>query len=73
MRSIEGVEVALLFREQEGKTKVSFRSNGGADVNRVARRFGGGGHVKAAGALVDAPLQRVVTEVVDAVREGLHG
>ena len=30
--------------------KASFRSNGAADVNELAGRFGGGGHRKAAGA-----------------------
>ena len=72
-RSIAGTEVALLFREtEEGKTKISFRSNGHADVNRLARRFGGGGHVKAAGALVDGGAETVAPPVIAAVREALH-
>ena len=58
VRSVEGTEVALLFRETApGETKVSFRSNGAADVNRVARQFGGGGHVKAAGATFREPVE----------------
>ena len=74
VRSIEGTEVALLFRETpDGKTKVSFRSNGAADVNRMARAFGGGGHVKAAGALIDGPAVEVAERVVEAVRRGLRG
>lgn len=69
-RSIEGTEVALLFRElADGATKISFRSSGEIDVNALARRFGGGGHVKAAGALVPAPLERVREEVLQATRE----
>jgi bifunctional oligoribonuclease and PAP phosphatase NrnA len=72
-RSLEGTEVALLFRELEPRsTKVSFRSNGRADVNRVARLFGGGGHVKAAGALVGEPLVRTRERVLEAVREQLR-
>ncbi len=75
-RSIEGVEVGLLFRvTRDGSTKVSFRSNGRVDVNRLARRFGGGGHVRAAGARLGDPLQeareRVVEETVEAVEEEL--
>jgi phosphoesterase RecJ-like protein len=43
-RGVEGAEVALLFRSVgEETTKVSFRSNGAVDVNRLARQFGGGG------------------------------
>src|SRR5207248_10383844 len=45
-RSIEGTEVAILFREtSDGGTKVSLRSNGAVDVNAIARKFGGGGHI----------------------------
>jgi phosphoesterase RecJ-like protein len=68
-RSVEGTEVAILFRETPaGETKISFRSNGHADVNRIARAFGGGGHVKAAGALIDAPPAVTVPQVLEQVR-----
>ncbi len=66
-RGIEGVEAGLLFRETaKGATKISFRSNGRLDVNALARTFGGGGHVKAAGAVVDGPLPDVRPRVVEA-------
>ncbi len=69
-RSIEGTEVALLFRETaDGSTKVSFRSNGEVDVNALARQFGGGGHVKASGALIRGPLEPTRQAVLDAARE----
>lgn len=69
VRSIEGTEVALLFRgTSDGETKISFRSNGETDVNRIAREFGGGGHVKASGALVPGSPHDVAARVVDAVR-----
>jgi bifunctional oligoribonuclease and PAP phosphatase NrnA len=73
-RSVEGTRVAILFRETpEGETKISFRSNGLADVNRVARAFGGGGHVKAAGALVEARPEETVPRVLEAVRREIGG
>lgn len=72
-RSIEGTEIAMLFREtDDGATKVSFRSNGEADVNVLARRFGGGGHVKAAGALVGRPLESVQEEILSAARDAVR-
>lgn len=47
---IEGVEVAVLFTEEIGKVKISFRSKGKIDVNDFARKyFEGGGHINAAG------------------------
>lgn len=71
-RSIEGTEVALLFREiADGSTKVSFRSNGRVDVNALARQFGGGGHVKASGALTGTPLEQAQRDVLDATRAAI--
>jgi phosphoesterase RecJ-like protein len=68
-RSIEGAEVGLLFRStKSGEVKISFRSNGPVDVNLLARRFKGGGHVKASGAMVDGPMERGITEVLEATR-----
>jgi bifunctional oligoribonuclease and PAP phosphatase NrnA len=71
-RNLEGTEVAITFRETlEGGTKISFRSNGNVDVNAVARQFGGGGHVKAAGALISGPVEANVHRVLEAVRNAL--
>jgi bifunctional oligoribonuclease and PAP phosphatase NrnA len=71
-RSLEGTRVALLLREtDDGQTKISFRSNGAADVNRVARGFGGGGHVKAAGATIPEPPERALPLLLEAVRTAL--
>ncbi len=69
-RSIAGTRVALFFRDLGyGKVKVSFRSTGDVDVNRLARQFGGGGHAKASGALVTGSLEEVRDRVVSATRE----
>ncbi len=77
-RRLQGVEVALLFRElPEGRTKVSARSNGDVDVSAVTRDLGGGGHRQAAGVLMDRPLEAareaVLERVRRAVREDLAG
>lgn len=72
-RSIAGIEVALLFRTTtKGDTKISFRSNGLVDVNKIARGFGGGGHAMASGALVRGPLEEVRDQIVDASREAVR-
>ena len=56
-RAIEGVEVSALFREIEpGRVKVSLRSKDTIDVAAIARGFGGGGHARAAGLMIKAPL-----------------
>jgi phosphoesterase RecJ-like protein len=51
--------------------KVSFRSTGDVDVNKFAKQFAGGGHAKAAGALIDGDLDVVRKRVVAAAREFL--
>jgi len=64
-RNIEGVEVGLLFKETKpGSFKVSLRSAGTVNVAEVARLFGGGGHVRAAGCTVEGSLEEAVARVV---------
>ena len=68
-RSIVGTRLALFFRDLgHGKVKVSFRSTGDVDVNAFARRFGGGGHARAAGALIPGRLDEVRERVIREAR-----
>jgi phosphoesterase RecJ-like protein len=54
----EAAEVTILFKEAGPKeTRVSVRTRpGGVDATVLTGRFGGGGHARAAGATVNAPL-----------------
>ena len=53
----EAAEVAILFKEAGTATRVSVRTKpGGVDATVLTGAFGGGGHARAAGASVDAPL-----------------
>jgi phosphoesterase RecJ-like protein len=71
-RSVDGVEVALVFIEQpEGGTKVSFRARSRVDVSKVAEQFGGGGHRLASGARDDRDLPTVREAVIAAVEKAL--
>src|SRR5262245_2988970 len=70
--SVEGVVAASLFREMpEGKVKVSLRSLGDVDINRLAVKLGGGGHKNASGILMTAPFDEGVRRVVDGMKEVL--
>lgn len=54
-RCIDGVYVALSIRESgDGQYKVSSRANADIDVSAVCAKFGGGGHVRAAGCTIAA-------------------
>jgi phosphoesterase RecJ-like protein len=65
--AVKGAEVGLLFKEQaDGIIRVSFRSKGRVDVNRLAAMFGGGGHLQAAGARVKGSVDEVTRQVVEA-------
>src|SRR5690606_36733584 len=69
-RAIEGVRMALVFREaSQGRIKVSLRSVGKVDVAELARQFGGGGHMKAAGLALPGSLPEVQATVLAAARE----
>jgi phosphoesterase RecJ-like protein len=74
-RSIKGVEVAVLFREEGGDNgpiwKVSFRSKGDVDVAGIAEEFGGGGHKKAAGCSIGGSLEEVKKRIFEEIREVL--
>ena len=71
-RSIGGTRLAIFFRDLgHDKVKVSFRSSGTVDVNKFAKLFGGGGHARASGALIEGSLDYVRHAVVQAAREFL--
>lgn len=64
-RSIEGVEVSLMFTEfDDSNIKISLRSKGKIVIHQIAQAFGGGGHHYAAGAQVEMPLQELVPRVL---------
>ena len=70
IRAVNDVEVVVIFRELgERRTKVSFRSKHTIDVSKLASDFGGGGHVRAAGASLDEPIDTVIGDVISAASE----
>jgi len=69
-RSIRGVDISILFMElPDGRFKLSLRSKGKVNVERVARVFGGGGHVNAAGCRTEGDLSTIRRRVIRAIRE----
>lgn len=69
--NIEGSGAWIFFIEypQEAKIRVEFRSLG-LPVNEVAIKFGGGGHTRASGAMIDVDWD-LTKEVVKATQEAL--
>ncbi len=74
-RSVKGVEISVFFKEDssfEGRVNVSFRSTGGYDVNSLAAKFGGGGHPKAAGCVIEGTLEKARDLVISAAADILE-
>jgi phosphoesterase RecJ-like protein len=65
--TIAGVEIGMIFVEAEdGAIRISLRSRGNKDVNKVAVSLGGGGHRNASGVVLREPLEAVVPKVTAA-------
>jgi phosphoesterase RecJ-like protein len=72
-RAVADVEVGLMFIEQvDGRVKVSFRSREKVNVADLAKKFGGGGHARAAGATVAGPIAAARKVILAAVAEALQ-
>jgi len=72
LRSIEGVDVAALFKAFGDDVRVSLRSNGRVNVQAVAQRLGGGGHFRASGFTFEGSLEEAFVAARAAIRaEGL--
>jgi phosphoesterase RecJ-like protein len=72
LRSIEGVEVAILLREvSPGLIKISFRSKDKMDVAALASRLNGGGHKRAAGAKKTGNLDEVKRLLLERIEDVL--
>ena len=72
-RNIEKVEAAAILKEiHSTEIKVSFRSNCWLDVNKVAQKFGGGGHVRASGCTINLSLNHAKQMIIFALEEALN-
>lgn len=64
LRVTAGVETAILIREESvQRYKVSMRSNGKVDVNKICGLFGGGGHKMAAGCTMNGSVHDVINNL----------
>ncbi|MFQ5355420.1 MAG: bifunctional oligoribonuclease/PAP phosphatase NrnA [Mariprofundaceae bacterium] len=72
-RSLEGVEIAVFIRPEEGQGwKVSFRNKKVADVAMLATGLGGGGHAYASGCILTGTLKEVQSRVKSEVSKLLQ-
>ena len=70
--TIDGVEVAVsLLEVKKRQYKISLRSKGLVNVNTVASKFGGGGHILASGCMLNGELEEVIEKITYAVYQNL--
>ena len=72
-RDIEGVEVSIFIRQKENEEayKISMRSGNKVNVSDICFLFGGGGHPRAAGALIQGNVEQVKEKLMKEVRKAL--
>lgn len=68
---LAGVEVALLLVENTECVRVSLRSRQKVDVAELARRFGGGGHRRAAGLRLKEDVDVLLGKLIDLCGQAL--
>ena len=70
LSSINEVSVIITFIEQNAEeVKVSWRAKNGYDVSKLAAKFGGGGHIAAAGANISGTMEEVTKAVLASTQE----
>ncbi len=71
LRSTAGVEVSVFLYESDDGYKISLRSASRVDVAAIAKKFGGGGHARAAGASAGSDPDKILSELLPLIEEGL--
>ena len=70
-RQIQGVEIGIVLKERDDGWKASMRSSN-VNVQEICGRFGGGGHIRAAGcSLKNMTAQQAKEKIIEAAAEAL--
>lgn len=68
LRITEGIEAAIFLHEMEPCVyKVSMRANDCVDVSKIAKAFGGGGHIKAAGCTMVGTYYDILNNLLELI------
>ncbi|GEM47401.1 DHH family phosphoesterase [Deinococcus cellulosilyticus] len=72
IRSAQGTELAIMFKDYGTHIKISARSRGKASAQNIAIACGGGGHYAAAGATLHLPYEQAYAKVIEEARKELE-
>jgi len=65
------VASVFMYEKTPGTFKVSMRSDDLVDVSEVATKFGGGGHMRAAGCTVNGNAEKILEDVLSEIEKKL--
>jgi bifunctional oligoribonuclease and PAP phosphatase NrnA len=69
-RAVQGIEISVLYTQLASNCfKLSLRSKGKVNVEKVAAKFGGGGHINAAACRIEGDIELVKFKIMEAVKE----
>lgn len=69
-RAVQGIEIAALYTQMNGNGfKISLRSKGKVNVEKIAKKFGGGGHINAAACRIEGDIDSVKSKIMEAIKE----
>lgn len=73
-KDIEGVLVSIFIRQKDDEEayKVSLRSEDGINVSDICLLFGGGGHARAAGALIQGTVEQVKEKLMKEIKKWME-
>jgi bifunctional oligoribonuclease and PAP phosphatase NrnA len=68
-RTVKGIDISVLYSQLKNKYfKISLRSKGQINVERVARKFGGGGHINAAACRIEGNIEEIKILILEAIK-----
>lgn len=69
-RAVHGVEIAVLYTQlDKNYFKLSLRSKDKVNVEKIAKKFGGGGHINAAACRIEGNIESVKRKLLEAIKE----
>lgn len=69
LRQVNSVDIAFIIKEtEEGFSKISLRSDN-SDISKIAQKFNGGGHAKAAGCTIKKNYTIALNKLLEAIKE----
>jgi len=69
-RSVKGISISILYTQMENDYfKLSLRSKDKVDVEKIAKKFGGGGHMNAAACRIKGDIETVKMEILRGIKE----